>query len=227
MSVKPYSTEIGDRDKRLIDLINKEDALQKELRELTRQQVKHHSMMSTPEQVRFLAFLIRLQQAQRVIEVGVFTGYATLSMAQALPESGYLLACDKNSEWPTIGIPYWQRAGMRAKIDLKIAPALETLQAAIDEGQEATFDLIYIDADKIRYPNYAEMGYLLLRPGGILIFDNVVRVGPERVVDQRVPATRAIAALLETMSQESRYDLSLLPIAEGMLLARKRAYIAG
>lgn len=218
---KSFATLLAETDLPLIQKFKQENEIQRALREETVRCVEHHAMMSSPEQAKLLMFLIRLIGVQRVIEIGVFTGYGTLAMAQALPEQGYLLACDKNSYWPAIGQPYWEQAGVTEKIDLRIAPALETLQSLRDEGRDAYFDFIFVDGDKIHYPDYFKFGHFLLRQGGIMIFDNVLRVGAQHVVKRQVPATRAIAGFLESLSHDNRYDLSLIPIAQGMLLARK------
>jgi len=221
---KPFSTILGTADQFLIDLFSQETPEQVALRQATIERIEYHQMMSTPEQVQFLAFLIRMMGVRRVIEVGVFSGYGTLAMAQALPADGELIACDHNEQWPLIGQPFWQEAGVDSKIVLQIAPALETLQALLDEGQAASFDFIFVDADKICYADYAELAHVLLRPGGLAIFDNVIWVGPQRVVDEAVPATRSVAAFLKLMSADERFESTLIPIAQGMLLARKREY---
>lgn len=222
MSVgKQFATDIQIDDQVLIDLFANETEEQGALRELTRSQVEHHHMMTTPDQVNFLQLLIRSIRATRAIEVGVFTGYATLALAQALPSDGQLIACDQNDTWPRMGEPFWEKAGVRHKIDLQIAPALETLQALLDEGYEQQFDFIFIDADKINYSSYFVLGDKLLRDGGLLVFDNTLRIHEQRVAEEKLPATRAVASLLRSMSQHPGYQSSLVPMAEGMLIAHK------
>ena len=211
-------------DQPLIDLFVHETQAQRALRQVTTQKVEQHQMMTTPEQVQFLQFLLKLIEAKWAIEVGVFTGYGSLAIAQALPANGKLIACDHNKEWPSIGKPYWQQAGVADKIDLHIAPALETLQVLLDEGCEGRFDFVFIDADKIHYAEYGALAYRLLRKGGLIVFDNVFWVGDQRAVERKVPATRAVANLLTSYSQDDRYETTLIPIGQGMLLAKKHGY---
>jgi predicted O-methyltransferase YrrM len=201
-----------------------ESELQIALREETIAKIKHHEMMTTPSQAQFLMFMIERFGVRRAIEVGVFTGYGTLAMAQALPEEGLLIACDKNIAWPSIGQPYWQRAGVGHKIDLQIAPAAQSLQLLLDEGHAKTFDFIFIDADKIHYPDYFSFSHRLLRPGGLIVLDNVTWVGQQRVSDQQVPATQEIARLLASIIEREDYQCQLIPIAKGMLLAELQGY---
>ena len=221
---KLFSTQIETIDQPLIDLFVHETPVQRALREVTVQKVEHYRMMTSPEQVRFLQFLLRLINAQWAIEVGVFTGYGSLAIAQALPPQGKLIACDQNEQWPSIGKPYWEQAGVADKIDLHIAPALETLQALLDEGYTDHFDFVFVDADKIHYADYGELAYRLLRNNGLLVFDNIFWIGEQRVVDQNSPATRAVANLLDAFSRDNRYETTLVPMAEGMLLAKKHGY---
>lgn len=221
---KLFSTPLDAEDASLIQRFVKETEHQMALREATFAQVKHHHMMTTPEQVGFLAFLIQSIQARRAIEIGVFTGYGSLAMAQALPKDGLLVACDQSENWPNIGKPFWQQAGVAEKIDLQIAPAMETLQALIDEGQGGQFDFAFIDADKIHYMDYLELCYQLIRDGGLLVFDNVLWINQQRVSERAVPATRAVAGLLESVCDDQRFESTLVPIAQGMLLLRKRGY---
>ncbi len=220
---KSFASLLSAVDQPLIDLFNHETKVQRALREVTILQVKHHHMMTTPEQVGFLSFLLKLINAQRVIEVGVFTGYGTLAMAQALPEQGRLIACDHNKVWPLIGQIYWQQAGVADKIDLHIAPAVETLQALLDEGQAGQFDFIFVDADKIHYADYYALTYQLLGEGGVVVFDNIFWIHQQRVIKKNIPATRSVAKFLELVSCDNRFEKTLIPIADGMLLARKCA----
>lgn len=221
---KLFSTPFDEKDKSLLDLFSQETPVQRALREITLQEVEQHRMMTTPEQVQFLAFLMHSINARRAIEIGVFTGYGSLAIAQALPEDGELIACDHSDEWPSIGKPFWKQAGVADKIQLHIAPAVETLQTLLDEGLGEQFDFVFIDADKINYPEYAEFSYKLLRAGGLAVFDNVIWIGEKRVVEASVPATRAVSGLLKSMSADERFETTLVPIAQGMLLARKQGY---
>lgn len=190
-----------------------------------REETAHHSratMQIAPDQGQFMAFLVRLMGARRTIEVGVFTGYSSLSVAMALPEDGRMIACDVSKEYTSIARRYWRKAGVEHKIDLRIAPAIETLNALLDEGLEGTIDFGFIDADKEGYEDYVERILLLLRPGGLILVDNVLRKG--EVADQSITnsATTAIRALNAKLHHDSRIDLSMVPIGDGLTLARKR-----
>lgn len=178
-------------------------------------------MQISPEQGQFMALLVRLGGFKRCIELGVFTGYSSLCVAQALPADGYILACDVREEWTSVAQRYWQRAGVADKIDLRIAPAMETLQAALDDGQEGQFDFAFIDADKRGYIDYYEICLKLLRSGGVIAVDNTLWSG--RVADEQDQenGTKAIRAFNQHVSQDKRVDLSLVPIADGLSLCRK------
>lgn len=176
------------------------------------------TMITTPDQANFLAFLVGLMQAKQVIEVGVFTGYATLAMAQALPEGGRVIACDVSHAYTGIGRRYWKEAGVEERIDLRIAPAAETL-ATLTQGQ---FDLIFIDADKGGYDNYYEQGLKLLRKGGLMAFDNMLWKGEVTNLDNHERDTVALRALNAKIAADKRVDASLLTVADGMMLVKKR-----
>lgn len=193
----------------------------KKLIEQTKQG-KQAGMATAPVQAQFLAFLIKAIDAKRVIEVGVFTGITTLWMADAVGEGGHVVACDISDEYPAVGRPFWQQAGVADRIDLRIAPADQTLQQLADEGQAGTFDLAYIDADKQPYDTYYELTLPLLRPGGIVGFDNMLRGG--RVMDEanNDPGVVAIRNLNAKLHHDDRVDVSFLPICDGLYLARKR-----
>lgn len=216
---KPLTETIYDY---LLKATLRESPIQAELREITNHEVEFHRMMTSPEQAQFITLLVELMGARRAIEVGVFTGYGTLAIAQALPKEGELIACDIAVDWPNVGKPFWEKAGVDHKIQLKIAPALETLQALIDSNQSNSFDFIYVDADKINYQHYYELSLQLLRQGGMIAFDNMLRVGDAIVAEQTNPATKAIFALNNALQQDSRVNISLVPIAEGVMLVRKR-----
>ncbi|NEO85860.1 MAG: SAM-dependent methyltransferase [Spirulina sp. SIO3F2] len=179
-------------------------------------------MQIAPEQGQFMALLVQLMGAQRTLEVGVFTGYSALVVALALPETGQVVACDVDERYTTIAQSYWQQAGVTHKIDLRLAPALETLDALIAQGESESFDFAFIDADKRNYHNYYERSLQLLRPGGLIAIDNVLWSG--RVADpaEDDPRTVAIRALNQSIHRDDRVDLSVLPIADGLTLARKR-----
>jgi caffeoyl-CoA O-methyltransferase len=180
------------------------------------------SMQMSPDTGQFLAFLIKLIGTKRAIEVGVFTGYSSLAIALALPDDGQLIACDVSDEWTAMGRRFWQEAGVNHKIDLRLAPAVQTLQQLIDEGHQNSFDFIFIDADKPNYATYYEQAYRLLRPGGLICIDNVLWHG--RVLDEsrQDEGTQAIRVLNKNLYTDERVDLSLVPIGDGVTMLRKR-----
>lgn len=179
-------------------------------------------MQISPEQGAFMQLLVRLSGATRCLEVGTFTGYSALAVALALPEHGELVACDISDEFTRIGRPFWVEAGVHDRIDLRLAPALETLDALIDQGRAGQFDFAFIDADKGNYANYAERCLTLLRPGGLLTVDNVLWSGAVADPEDTEESTRAIRALNEKLATDERVDLSMVPIGDGLTLARKR-----
>jgi len=178
-------------------------------------------MQISPDQGQFMALLVRLMGARRAIEVGVFTGYSALCVALSLPPDGHLLACDISEEYARVGRPYWEQAGVAQKIELRLAPALQTLDALLAEGAGGTYDFAFIDADKPAYDGYYERCLMLLRPGGLIVFDNMLWsgkvAGPERDAD-----TSALHALNVKLHGDERVDVSLLAIGDGVTLARKR-----
>ena len=169
-----------------------------------------------------MALLVQLLSARKTLEVGVFTGYSALCVALALPEEGKVVACDISEEYTAIARQFWQEAGVADKIDLRIAPALETLDHLLAEGQANSFDFAFIDADKSNYGNYYERSLQLVRPGGLIAIDNVLWSG--RVADPQVDDNRtaAIRAFNQHLHQDQRVSLSLVPIADGLTLALKR-----
>jgi predicted O-methyltransferase YrrM len=179
-------------------------------------------MQIAPEQGQLLAILVRLMQARRTIEVGVFTGYSSLAVAMALPEDGRMLACDVSEEWTAMARRYWQRAGVTHKIRLELAPALQTLDRELAGGQSGRYDFAFIDADKPAYGDYYERCLELLRPGGLLAVDNTLwsgRVADPAAGDEDTVALRAFNA---AVARDERVDLCLVPIADGVTLLRKR-----
>ncbi|MCA1676079.1 MAG: class I SAM-dependent methyltransferase, partial [Actinobacteria bacterium] len=166
--------------------------------------------------------LCELMGARRALEVGVFTGYSALSVALALPPDGRLIACDVNAEWTAIARRYWDEAGVGGKIDLRLAPAAETLAALLAGGGAGSFDLAFIDADKEGYRDYYELCLKLLRPGGLVVVDNVLWSG--QVADPAVhdPATDAIRRFNALVHADERVRVALLPVADGLTLALKR-----
>lgn len=198
----------------------REHPAQTELRAATRRH-PHAEMQICPEQGQLMAMLVKLMGARRAIEVGVFTGYSALSVALALPEDGRLLACDINEEFTQLGQPFWQQAGVAHKIDLQIAPALTTLDARLAAGQAGQYDFAFIDADKRSYDAYYERCLQLLRTGGLIAIDNTLWSGAVASASQDVD-TVALQALNIKLHGDERVDISLLPIGDGLTLARKR-----
>jgi predicted O-methyltransferase YrrM len=205
----------------LIDVSLREPALLLALREETAG-MRNRSMQISPEQGQFMALLARLAGAKRCLEIGVFTGYSSLAVALALPEDGRIVACDVSEEWTAVARRYWAAAGMDHKIDLRVAPALQTLDALVADGQSGRFDFAFIDADKERYLEYYERVLRLLRPGGLVAVDNTLWSG--RVADPEVADvdTVALRHFNECLHRDERVDLSLVPIGDGLTLARKR-----
>jgi caffeoyl-CoA O-methyltransferase len=179
-------------------------------------------MQISPEQGQFMALLIRLIGARKTLEVGVFTGYSSLCVAQALPAGGRHVACDVSAEWTSIGSRYWQEAGVADKIDLRIAPALTTLDRLLEAGEAETFDFAFIDADKLSYDAYYERALKLVRPGGLIAIDNVLWGGSVADPSDQDDDTRAIRALNDKIHQDERVEMSLLPLGDGVTLALKR-----
>lgn len=179
-------------------------------------------MQISPEQGQFMGLLIELMGAKKTLDIGTFTGYSALAVALALPADGKVIACDINGEWTKIAKKYWEMAGMQNKIDLRLAPALETLQSLIDNGEANTFDFSFIDADKANYDNYYELSLKLVRQGGLIAIDNVLWSGD--VADPSVSDgnTTKIRALNAKIAADERVTLSMLPIGDGLTLARKR-----
>lgn len=191
------------------------------LREETSNMPRAHMQIS-PEQGQFMALLAELIGARRAIEIGVFTGYSALCVARVLPANGKLVACDVSEEFTAIARRYWQEAGEAEKIDLRLAPALESLQAMVDGGESGNYDFVFIDADKTNYDAYYELSLQLLRVGGLIVVDNTLWDG--KVADAAVQDedTRAIRALNEKARDDQRVSMSLVPVGDGLLLARKR-----
>ena len=181
----------------------------------------HAGMQISPDQGQFIALLVKLLGARRAIEIGVFTGYSALSVALALPEDGRLLACDINDDYTRIGRPFWQQAGVAHKIDLHLAPALQTLDAQLAGGAAGHYDFAFIDADKTGYDGYYERCLKLVRPGGLIAIDNTLWSGsvarPAKDAD-----TIALQQLNDKLHCDERIDLSVLAIGDGLTLARVR-----
>lgn len=179
-------------------------------------------MQISPEQGQLMGLLLRLMGARRAIEVGVFTGYSALTTALALPEDGHLLACDISGEDQRLGQPHWQAAGVAHKIEFVVAPAEQTLAARLAAGQAGSYDFAFIDADKTGYDRYYELCLQLLRPGGLIAVDNVLWDGQVARPAQGDADTAALQALNAKLHADSRIDLAMLPVGDGLTLARKR-----
>ncbi len=219
-------TEIDDR---LHDYILasslREPAVLRRLREETAG-LPGAGMQIGPEQGQFMALLVELIGARRTLEIGTFTGYSALVVALALPPEGRVVACDVSAEYTAVARRYWAEAGVADKIELHLAPALETLDRLLAPGpaggQAASFDFAFIDADKANYDAYYERALALLRPGGLVAIDNVLWDG--KVVEEAAqdPDTRAIQGLNAKLKDDPRVTISLLPLGDGLTLARKR-----
>ncbi len=179
-------------------------------------------MQIAPDQGQLMALLARLAGARRCLEIGTFTGYSALAVALALPPEGRIIACDVNPATTAVARRYWAAAGVADKIELRLGPALTTLDALLGDGQEGTFDFVFIDADKENYDGYYERALRLLRPGGLIVIDNVLWGGWVADLRRRDPDTAALRALNQKLHADERIDLSLLPLADGITLARKR-----
>jgi caffeoyl-CoA O-methyltransferase len=191
-----------------------------ELRKLTAK-MPNSAMQIAPEQGAFLAFLTRLIKARHALEVGTFTGYSALAVALALPKDGHLVACDVSEEWTSIGRRHWEKAGVAAKIELRLAPGIGTLKALRREGMAGHFDIAFIDAWKSDYDEYYELALPLMRIDGLIVFDNMLWDG--RVADPKAKDddTRHIRALNQKIATDKRVDAVLLPVGDGMSVARK------
>ena len=179
-------------------------------------------MQITPEQGALFSVLTQLGRFKKTIEVGVFTGYSSLAVARALPEDGRIVACDISEQWTSIARRYWKEAGLDHKIDLRLAPATETLDALLANGEAGTYDFAFIDADKTNYANYYDRIFQLLRPGGSIAVDNVLWSG--RVIDpaDNEEDTLALRAFNEKLSEDNRIWLTMLAIGDGLTLAVKK-----
>ena len=225
MPMSNRSIELDDRlYEYLLAASLRESDVQAELRQVTAEHAQARMQIS-PEQGQFMALLVQLMGAKKTLEIGVFTGYSALTVAMALPEDGRMVACDVNEKDCAIALPYWKKANVAHKIDLRIAPALDTLDNLIANGESGTFDFSFIDADKSNYDNYYEKSLQLVRPGGLIAVDNTLwygRVADPEVQDNR---TKRIRALNEKVRNDKRVMMSLLPVGDGLLLAVKRSDI--
>jgi predicted O-methyltransferase YrrM len=210
---------------KIYDYINSVSVREPAILATLREETASHpmgGMQIPPEHGQFLALLMQLMGARRTLEVGVFTGYSSLAVALALPNDGRILACDVSEEYTSVARRYWKEAGVDHMIELRLKPALETLQELIAQKQHSRFDFAFIDADKANYEGYYEYAMELIRPGGLIAIDNVLWHG--KVVDPEAndADTLAIRALNKKLLSDSRINLSLLPISDGLTLCYKR-----
>jgi caffeoyl-CoA O-methyltransferase len=179
-------------------------------------------MQISPEQGQLMALLVRMLGARRCLEVGVFTGYSSLAVALALPPEGRVIACDISETFTRIAREFWDKAGVADKIELRLAPALETLETLLDQGQAGCFDFAFIDADKVNYGAYYERSLALLKPGGLIAVDNTLWSGRLSDPDAEDTDSLALAAFNKRLHEDQRVDISLIPIGDGLTLALKR-----
>jgi predicted O-methyltransferase YrrM len=205
----------------LLNVAVDETDVQRRLREETAR-LSMARMQIAPEQGQFMGWLARLINARRALEIGVFTGYSSLCVAYALPADGRLIACDINGQWTDVARRYWREAGVADKIELRLAPALDTLDQLLEAGHSGSFDYIFIDADKANYLNYYERALQLLRPGGVLLADNVLWSGRVADSSQQDRNTSALRAFNARLRSDRRIWLSMLPLADGLTLAMKK-----
>ncbi len=201
----------------------RESDILKQLRRETNEKTERLSVMQiSPEQGQLMAFLVALTGARRILEVGTFTGYSALVCAMALPQdSGTVVTCDISTEWTDIARPFWDKAGIAHKIDLRIAPAIQTLESFLIEDSFEPFDMMFIDADKTGYDDYYELGLRLLRPGGLMLIDNVLWGGAVADETRQDEDTLAIRKLNQKIHQDPRVSLALIPIGDGLTLVRR------
>lgn len=197
-----------------------ETPVQQRLRQET-SLLEQAGMQIGADQGRLLGLLVHLLGAKNCLEVGTFTGYSALAVAMALPPDGKLICCDVSDEWTSIGRKHWADAGVQGKIDLRLAPASETLQSLLDEGMGGTFDFAFIDADKANYDNYYELCLRLLRPGGMIALDNMLWDGKVADPDVHDEDTDALRALNLKVRDDDRAECVLLTVGDGIMLARK------
>jgi predicted O-methyltransferase YrrM len=195
---------------------------------LATQGVEMSLMQIGLDQGHLMAFLVKTLGARRILELGTYTGYSALAMALALPPDGRLITCDVNEVWPAVGQPFWAEAGVQGKIELRLGPALETLRQLEAEAETGAgdhfshFDLVFIDADKPNYPAYYEAALRLVRPGGVVVLDNMLQGGGVVDPGNLDPGVVAIRALNLRIRSDERVDRVLLPIADGVTLVRRR-----
>jgi len=209
--LQAYLVEHGVREPEILKRLREETAL-----------LPQHDMQIAPEQGAFMAMLVGLIGAQRCIELGTFTGYSSLAVALALPADGRIVCCDVSEEWTSVARRYWGEAGVADRVDLRLGPALETLDELIAGGASGTFDFAFIDASKREYPDYHERILRLLRQGGLALYDNVLWEGG--VIDESMTDadTVGVRRLNDRLVGDERVSISMIPVADGLTLVQKR-----
>ena len=209
--LEQYLVKHGVREPELLARLRDETAL-----------IPQHNMQIAPEQGALLALLVELTGAKRCLEIGTFTGYSSLIVALAMPPDGTIVCCDVSEEWTAVARRYWAAAGVADRVDLRLAPALETLDALLADGAEGTFDFAFVDARKSEYPDYHERVVRLLRSGGLAAYDNVLWGGAVADDSKQDADTLAIRRLNDRLASDARVTIAMLPLADGVTLARKR-----
>jgi caffeoyl-CoA O-methyltransferase len=184
--------------------------------------VAYNDMQIGADQGELMAMLVRLIGARRCIEVGTYTGYSALAVALALPADGKLITCDISAEWTAVGRRIWREAGVESKIDLRLKPALETLDELLTAGEAGRFDFAFVDADKTNYANYYERLLKLIRPGGLIAVDNTLSLSGVPIIDEETANAKALRVFNEALRDDERVDLAMLSVGEGLTLLRKR-----
>ncbi|MEU1624959.1 class I SAM-dependent methyltransferase [Streptomyces sp. NPDC020096] len=200
----------------------REDEVLRQLREMTSELPAGSALQVMPEEGQLLALLAGLTPARRILEIGTYTGYSTLCLARALAPGGRLVTCDITDRWPRIGAEYWTKAGVDGRIDLRIGDAVDTLKALVADEGPGTFDFVFIDADKQRYPDYYESALTLVGDHGLIVVDNTLFFGKVVDPDAQDPDTTAIRAFNALVRDDPRVEMSLVPMADGMTLIRKK-----
>ena len=218
MSKNPFLSESAEHY--VTEVMTRETELQRRLR-LETAAFPQSVMLTTPDQVALLSMLVKIAGAKRILEVGTFTGYSSLAMATALPADGSLVCCDISAAWTAIARRYWQEAGVEEKIQLHIGPAAQTLEEFIKDGKESSFDMAFVDADKGGYEAYYELCLKLVKKGGIIAFDNMLWHGTVPDMNDHDRVTTTLRNLNAKMRDDERVDMSLLTIADGIMLLRK------
>ena len=205
----------------LLDVSLREPDVLRRLREETAQR-ENASMQIAPEQGQFMALMVELIGAERTLDIGTFTGYSALAVALALPPHGHVTACEVSEEYATVARRWWAEAGVADRIEIRVAPAIETLDRLLEDGMAGRFDFAFIDADKQGYVEYWERCLLLVRRGGLIAVDNVLWDGRVADPENREESTAAIRAFNVRARDDDRVNLSLVPIGDGLTLARVR-----